>query len=193
MLVGLLFVRSRDLVQQRCPPRLETLMRSLIMLAFALVLPAQAEAQALAETPAARLTSVTAGFGNSMGWLGLQGERYLRSDRFSVFGGIGYVPASDPGDSSGAAFAGGIRAFTGGTRHRGFLEFSVSQLTTHLACFEECHDHYGPGVQAGYQYVSRRGLTALASVGVGYAPGIPDGETKVGGIGGLGLGYTWRR
>ena len=74
-------------------------MRSLIILAFALVLPAQAEAQAPAETPAPRLITVTAGSGNSMGWLGLQGERYLRSDRFSVFGGIGYVPASDPGDS----------------------------------------------------------------------------------------------
>ena len=76
-------------------------MRSLIILAFALVLPAQAEAQAPAETPAPRLITVTAGSGNSMGWYGLQGERYLRSDRFSVFGGIGYVPEFEPGDASG--------------------------------------------------------------------------------------------
>ena len=169
-------------------------MRSLIILAFALVLPARAEAQAPVETPASRLITVTAGSGNSMGWYGLQGERYLRSDRFSVFGGIGYVPEFEPGDASGVAFAGGLRTFTGGTRHRGFLEFSVSQLTRHLACFEDCHTYYGPGVQAGYQFVARRGLTMLAALGVGYAPGIPDGESKVVfGTGGLGMGYTWRR
>jgi hypothetical protein len=168
-------------------------MRSLMILALAVVPPAQAEAQAVAESTAPRSMTVTSGIGNSMGWLGLQAERYLQSERFSVFGGIGYLPKSDPGDTSGIAFAGGMRTFTSGARHRGFLEFSVSQLAYRLACFEQCHSYYGPGVQGGYQFVSRRGFTVLASLGVGYAPGIPDGETKVGELVGLGLGYTWRR
>ena len=33
----------------------------------------------------------------------------------------------------------------------------------------------------------------MASVGLGYAPGVPEGESAVGGLVGLGLGYTWRR
>ena len=168
-------------------------MRSLMILALAVVPLAQADAQAVAESAAPRSTTVTSGIGNSMGWLGLQAERYLQRERFSVFGGIGYLPKSDLGDTSGVAFAGGLRTFTSGPRHRGFLEFSVSQVAYRVACFEQCRSYYGPGVQAGYQFVSRRGLTALASLGVGYAPGIPDGETKAGLLAGLGLGYTWRR
>jgi hypothetical protein len=37
------------------------------------------------------------------------------------------------------------------------------------------------------------GFTFMASLGLGYAPGVPEGESEVGGIGGLGFGYTWRR
>jgi hypothetical protein len=33
----------------------------------------------------------------------------------------------------------------------------------------------------------------MASLGLGYAPGVTDGHTKVGGLVNLGLGYTWRR
>jgi hypothetical protein len=31
------------------------------------------------------------------------------------------------------------------------------------------------------------------SLCLGYEPDVPEGETEVGGIGGLSLGYTWRR
>src|SRR5262245_61593714 len=115
-------------------------MRSLMILALAVVPTAQAEAQAVGSTTPRSMT-VTIGFGNSMGWLGLQAERYLRSERFSVFGGIGYLPETDPGDTSGVAFAGGLRTFTSGARHRGFLEFSVSQIAVRVACFEQCHGY----------------------------------------------------
>jgi hypothetical protein len=33
----------------------------------------------------------------------------------------------------------------------------------------------------------------MASLGVGYAPGVPQGESEFGEVLALGLGYTWRR
>jgi hypothetical protein len=82
----------------------------------------------------------------------------------------------------------GMRAFTSGARHRGFVEVSVSHLAHDLACFDDCHHYYGPGVQGGYQFVARRGLTVMASLGVGYGPSIPDGEDNVGELIGVGFG-----
>lgn len=59
---------------------------------------------------------------------------------------------------------------------------------------EESYRLYGPCLQAGYQFVSRGGFTAMVSLGLGYAPGdIPAGESAVESLIGLGLGYTWRR
>src|SRR6185295_15001746 len=75
-----------------------------------------------------RIATVTAGIGNTMGWLGLQGERYFARERLSAFLGLGYTPGVDPGDASGPAFALGLRGFTTGVKHRGFLALSVSQL-----------------------------------------------------------------
>jgi hypothetical protein len=145
-----------------------------------------------APAPLARAATVTGGVGNAMGWLGVQGERYLHRERLSLFAGIGYLPEGESGDTSGVAFAGGLRVFTTKPRHRAFLEGSVSLVAIRLACFEQCERYYGPGVQVGYQFVSRRGLTVLASIGGGYAPGAPDGG-EVAGLFGLGVGYTWRR
>ena len=82
------------------------------------------------ESPApldAREVTLLAGVGNTMGWLGIQAERYFHQERFSVFGGLGYMPSTDPGYPTGFTFAAGARAFTGGKRHRAFLEASVSQ------------------------------------------------------------------
>ena len=170
-------------------------MRCLIVVAFVITVPVQSEAQANADNPlTSRSVTVTVGVGQSMGWLGVQGERYLQSARFSVFGAVGYLPESEPGDTSGFAFAGGMRAFTSGAKHRGFLELSVSPITYELACFDDCRSYYGPAVQGGYQFVSPGGFTVLASYGVGYAPGVPAGEDKVNGvIIGVAAGYTWRR
>lgn len=139
-----------------------------------------------------RSFTMTAGFGNAMGWLGLQGEKYLGGERVSVFGGLGYTPQVDEGDAHGMAVALGTRAYTTGVKHRGFIELSVSQLVSEKLCFDNCRRLYGPGVQVGYQFATRGGFTIEASVGLGYAPGARQGGSKVGGMAGLGFGYTWR-
>src|SRR5689334_22978950 len=40
-----------------------------------------------------RIATVTAGIGNTMGWLGVQGERYFAHERLSAFLGLGYTPS----------------------------------------------------------------------------------------------------
>jgi hypothetical protein len=139
--------------------------------------------------------TLAAGFGNAMGWFGLQGEKYLLHSRLSAFAGLGYTPSGDVGDEKGTgiAVAGGLRAFTPGIKHRGFLELSVSQLAIERECFDACHRHYGPGIQAGYQFVSRGGFTLFASLGLGVLFSAPIGYDRWGGMAGLGMGYTWRR
>lgn len=140
-----------------------------------------------------RIATVTAGLGNSMGWFGLQGERYFATDRLSAFVGLGYTPSVDEGDPSGITFAAGFRGFTPGIKHRGFLEASVCQIYTYNDFVSESTRLYGPCLQAGYQFASRGGFTILVSGGLGYAPGVPEGENEIGGLLSLGFGYTWRR
>ena len=142
-----------------------------------------------------RVTTLVGGVGNSMGWIGLQGERYFARERLSLFLGAGYTPEIDPGTATGPAFAAGIRGFTPGIKHRGFLAVSVSQLYVEQT-FDgtSARRFYGPGIEAGYQFTSRGGFTIMAALGLGYAPGVPDhAASNVGGMGELGLGYTWRR
>jgi len=143
--------------------------------------------------PTERLISVTAGVGNSMGWFGAQGERYLADERLSVFVGLGYTPGLDRGDPTGPTFAAGLRSFTSGIKHRAFVEGSVSQLLVANGPLDEGSRLYGPGVQGGYQFVSPRGFTLMASVGVGYALATPRGVAPWAAQLGLSLGYTWRR
>jgi hypothetical protein len=140
-----------------------------------------------------RIATVTAGIGNTMGWLGLQGERYFAHERLSAFVGAGYTPSIDPGDPSGPTFALGVRGFTTGVKHRGFLALSVSQLFVETGFAENPSRLYGPGLEAGYQFASRGGFTVMAGLGLGYAPGVPEGESGVGSMIELGFGYTWRR
>lgn len=140
-----------------------------------------------------RIATVTAGLGNTMGWLGIQGERYFARERLSAFLGLGYTPAIDQGDPSGATFALGVRGFTTGRKHRGFLALSVSQIFVESGFNEDPDRLYGPGVEAGYQFASRGGFTFMVGAGLGYAPGIPEGESEIGSMIELGLGYTWRR
>lgn len=155
-----------------------------------LLVPRSMPAQAAAPL---RVVTVTAGIGNAMGWLGAQGERYFGPDRLSAFVGAGYTPSLDQYEPSGPTFAAGFRGYTAGYKHRGFLEASVSQLFIEADPFESGRRLYGPGLAAGYHYASRGGFTLMASLGLGYAPGVPDGHTKVAGVANLGLGYTWRR
>lgn len=77
-----------------------------------------------------RIATITAGIGNAMGWFGLQGERYFSGDRLSAFLGVGYTPAPDEIDPAGVTFAMGLRGFTPGIKHRGFLEASACQVLT---------------------------------------------------------------
>lgn len=146
--------------------------------------------------PPERRATLTGGVGNAMGWFGLQGERYFTKERLSGFIGAGYTPRIDDGDS-GPTFAAGVRGFTAGFKHRGFLELSISRVFVEAGgdplARDELDRLYGPGLQAGYQFVSRGGFTLMASIGLGYAPGVPEGESGFGGLGAIGLGYTWRR
>jgi hypothetical protein len=158
----------------------------LLLLAVPRSLPAQ-------DVPPVRVFTVTAGIGNAMGWLGAQGERYFGPDRLSAFVGAGYTPSLDQGEPSGPTFAAGLRGYTAGFRHRGFLEASVSQIFTEINGLEPGRRLYGPGLTAGYQYAARGGFTLMLSLGLGYAPGVDNGQSKVGGLVNLGLGYTWRR
>ena len=159
------------------------------------ILPLLLTPQAMrAQAPAPlRVVTVSAGVGNAMGWFGAQGERYFRPGRVSAIVGAGWTPSLDQYEPSGPTFAAGLRGYTAGFKHRGFLEASVSQIFTEVDALEPGRRLYGPGLAAGYQYASRGGFTLMTSLGLGYAPGVDDGQSKVGALANVGLGYTWRR
>jgi len=138
-----------------------------------------------------RTYTATAGVGNSLGWLGVQGERYVLDERLSIFAGLGYAPGLG-GSSYRPTFAVGVRSFTSGYKHRLFVEASASRLVTTSAGPADGR-YYGPGMQGGYQFVSPGGFTLMASLGAGYALGVPRGNDPWGTQVGLSLGYTWRR
>jgi hypothetical protein len=99
----------------------------------------------------------------------------------------------DQNDARGLTFAGGLRGFTGGDKHRAFLEGSLSQLFVESGPLGSSRRLYGPGLQAGYQFVARGGFTIMASLGLGYAPGVSRRVDRWAGLLGLAAGYTWRR
>jgi len=171
---------------------MQTLVLTLLLLPLGL---RSASGQDPAATPPVptRVATLTAGIGNVMGWFGLHGERYFARERLSGFVGLGYTPSIDEGDPSGLTFAVGLRGFTNGIKHRGFLALSISQLAVESGFVENPRRFYGPGLEAGYQYASRGGFTFMASLGLGYAPGVPEERKEVGEVVALGLGYTWRR
>lgn len=174
---------SRAACLSRCLP-------TLLLAGFTTALPSQ-EPPA---PPPGRVATVLAGIGNTLGWFGAQGELYFgQQARASAFVGAGYTPAVDEGDPSGPTFAIGVRGYTRGLKHRGFLALSLSQLAVESGFVPNPRRFYGPGLELGYQFVSRGGFTALVSAGVGYAPGVPEGEKQVGEVLALGFGYTWRR
>jgi hypothetical protein len=159
-------------------------------------------ATARAQEPAAsddRSATVTVGFGNAMGWLGGQGEKYFSGSRLSAFAGLGYAPdLAEEGEqaASGLAVAAGLRAYTPGRAHRGFAELSVSCLETETALEGQPADlsrRYGPGLQVGYQHVSRGGFTLTLSAGVGAVVGETNGDGRGALMLGIGIGKTWRR
>jgi hypothetical protein len=132
-----------------------------------------------------------------MGGFGFQMDYYFHHERFSLFAGTGYAPC-DTDDASGIAFAAGARAFTGGRTHRALLEVSVSMLG--FETFSQggvvflARKRYGPGLQVGYQYTRRGGLTFMGTVGLGYVLGLDsrNSSSPMTFMSALGLGYTWR-
>jgi hypothetical protein len=155
--------------------------------------PALAGAQNPAATPRA---SLMVGLGNDFGWFGALGSAYL-THRIALFAGLGFTPELDPGDPSGLTVAAGVRGFTRGLRHQGFLEVGVTQVCveTSLTPLAGIRGRrlYGPSIQAGYQYLSRGGFTALVSGGGGYSLGEPVTGSRFQPVVGLGLGYTFRK
>ncbi len=147
-----------------------------------------------AQEAESRTATVTLGVGNSMGWLGGQGEYYLAQGRISLFAGLGYTPDWDD-NRSGLAAAGGIRGYTAGSTHRGFLEASVSQIAVQRGSqlSPGTESYYGPALLAGYQYTSTGGFTAIGSAGAGYL--LDDtgrtGQSDIQLVLNLGIGYTW--
>ena len=121
-------------------------MRGIALLSVVLVLPSVALGQATADSlPRPRFFTLAAGLGNSLGLIGLHAEKYFARSRLSVYAGLGYFPEDDPGDWSGAVAGAGLRGFTPGVKHRGFLDLSVSQLFVEQGCFDDCGTRYGPG------------------------------------------------
>ena len=171
------------------------MLQLVVIVMLTLYNPLSLAGQQSAEAPRVlkRVATLTAGVGNAMGWLGLQAERYFGRERLSAFLGAGYTPSLDPGDPSGPTVAAGVRGFTAGFKHRGFLALSVSQIFVETALNEDPHRLYGPGLEIGYQFASQGGFTFMASVGLGYAPAAPEEASEVGELLGIGLGYTWRR
>ena len=167
-----------------------------VLLSLAVTCVPQSAAGQEADAPGAKRFTALAGVENAMGWFGAQGEWYLASDRISGFAGLGYVTEDIADTVGGAAAAVGVRGYTPGLRHRGFLEASFSQVATHetspfLVNFGEPRETrhlYGPGIQAGYQYVSNGGFSLLFSVGLGYALDAPEDLEAVVDLSGLGLG-----
>ena len=169
-------------------------MRLFVPAVLLVSLPAAGAAQT--PEPGPRNWTLQAGVGNSFGWFGLNVEKHLTGERFSVFGGLGYSPEPDdndePSDASGVAVAAGVRGFTPGRKHRGFLELSISQVAVETNC-TGCARLYGPGIQAGWHYTATGGFTLLLSAGLGFALGADEPQANVvQPMFGFGLGYTWR-
>jgi len=142
-------------------------------------------------------TTLSAGLGNSYGWLGGQVERSWHDDRLAGFVGLGYIPGVDAGDPSGAAGAVGLRMYTKPATSRAFAELGVSAIALQgsdgLAGVES-RTLYGPALQGGYRLTTRGGFSLLLSGGFGVALGPSDaiGGSSIQPVLGLGLGYAWR-
>jgi len=177
-------------------------MRRFLLLPLAILQPTFAAAQVADEirpdqAPAPRSFAITVGAGTSMGWFGAQAERYFRGERMSFFAGLGYAFAAESDHPEGPAVAAGLRRFTDGPTHRGYLGLAIARLATSASHFQgelvERGQHYGPAALVGYQYTADRGFTVLAGLGVGYAPGLGgDGGDPITPTLELGFGYTWR-
>src|SRR3954470_13096910 len=156
-----------------------------VAIALVSLLACPAEGQAAARQP---VVSLTGGVGNTLGGFGAGLEYYFAKSRVSASLGAGYWPVETCSSTFSGAVA--LRGFTGGRHHRGFLEGSYSLVQ--VACSvagDQSERHYGPGISAGYRYISEGGFTFSAGAGVADAGGENGREALIL----LSLGYTWRR
>lgn len=145
----------------------------------------------------ARRVTVQGGAGLATGGgLGLQAEVYFQGDRFSAFAGVGR-PSELEGEqtvtASRAGFAGGLRVYTDGRVHRGFLEAAVGPVGLEWDFEDDWRPQYGPALQAGWQMTRPGGFTLTLSAGVGRALDTDWADGSTDAVVSLGLGYTWRR
>lgn len=135
-----------------------------------------------------RQVTLAAGIGNHYGWIGGQVEVHFLQERASIFGGIGY--ALGPLNEGGSiAFAGGVRGYTKGVRHRAYGSLGVAVVTTEQESgpSTDVRVNYGPTFTVGYQYTAGSGFTAQIGAGVG----IDENGAEF--VLDIGVGYTVRR
>ncbi len=135
---------------------------------------------------AARHAVFTVGLGNSYAGIGGAFEGFLYRSRLSAFASVGYIPEVNASDGRVAA-TGGIRAYTGGSRHRVFLEGAFAPLIADQS-LASAPIPYGPSLALGYAYTSRSGFTLSLSRGIGWA----TSRHRTVAVGNFGIGYTWR-
>ncbi len=137
----------------------------------------------------APLLSLMAGVGHPFGGIGLQGEVLIANGRLGIIGGAGTLPGSHYLRSPITGTA-GLRYYLVSTQgHRLFANASWSLLRAYdlLLLGVPTVYQYGPGISAGYSFLSKVGLTFTVGGGVGRTSHetVPIGE--------LGIGWTWRR
>lgn len=167
-------------------------MRVASRVAFALV--SLGLAVPLAAQAPERQFTVLAGIGNSLGWFGGSLEAYLGSGRLTAYAGLGYTPSLESGDPSGVTLAGGLRYYTRGSRHRGYLEGGVGQIAIDSPGDASISGkrYYGPMAMVGYQHVGGSGFTQQLGVGIGFVTGADEVVAQTAyPVFTIGLGYTW--
>jgi hypothetical protein len=169
-------------------------MRAAIIVLIALLAPPCVFAQSASPSGEAheRIASLTAGLGNSMAWAGVSGQVFVVGDYLSVFASAGHPLGGNAGAPS-LAGAAGLRAFSGGQRHRRFLELSVSPLAILAANRVFIEQFYGPGASVGYEYTALEGLAFAASLGGGLVLQPHGGVDRIQPLLTFSVGRTWRR
>jgi hypothetical protein len=135
--------------------------------------------------PVAKQASIMGGVGNSFGGMGGALEFFPQPGRLALLAGVGYFPSSS---GVGAAFAGGMRVYTRGSRHQAYVEGGVAPLALSRGPFGD-HLRYGPAFSLGYRYTGSGGFSVLLAGGAGWAPSLQATEPVLN----LGFGYSWRR
>ncbi len=158
-----------------------------LLFGLALVFPPALQSQTVApDSLRARHAVLTAGVGNSYAGYGGAIEGFLYRARLSAFAAVGYLPQVNASDGRVVSTA-GVRAYTGGGRHRFYLEGAFAPLIADER-LASAPVPYGPALALGYAYTAASGFTFAVSRGAGWATSRHRAVT----VGTVGIGYTWR-